>query len=97
LCEIHIKKKTFLAAAILPAGLFSTTSCKKDNGSLTTGGSYPRSVTIQYKVSSPAGFTQASQLTYTNETGGITTVRKIYKPRLGSVTDGRIVPIFQRK
>lgn len=52
---------TFLMAIVLLG-----TACKKDKKS-----GFPRTVTIEYKVSSNSGLNTAD-ITYTNETGGLT-------------------------
>lgn len=63
-------KKTVLFFALLVSGLFLQ-SCSKDKDDSPSSGTYPRTVSIEYKVTSPAGFTQLMQLQYTNESGGI--------------------------
>ncbi|MBS1755096.1 MAG: hypothetical protein KF741_10730 [Ferruginibacter sp.] len=60
-----MKLKTILVAFVALPSLLS--SCKKNNDD-----DYPKSVNIQYKVSSPSGLTQATSVIYMNETGALT-------------------------
>ncbi len=61
-------------------------SCKKDDDDSPNPSTYPKTVSIQYKVSSPAGFTQVMQLQYTNETGGINSMTNVALPFTKTIT-----------
>ncbi|MFT3980789.1 MAG: hypothetical protein QM687_09995 [Ferruginibacter sp.] len=74
------KRKTLFSAAVLCMALLLSQGCKKNNDDDSASSAYPKTVNIQYKVSSPAGFTQAMQIQYTNETGGINSATNITLP-----------------
>lgn len=48
-------------------------SCKKDKDDAPSSG-FPKEVTIEYKITATAGGITAADVTYTNETGGLSTV-----------------------
>lgn len=49
-------------------------SCKKDKDNDDAPGGFPKEVNIEYKVTATAGNLTKADVTYTNETGGISTV-----------------------
>lgn len=59
-----------LMALLLSASLLF--SCKKDKDDSPSG--FPREVNIEYKVTATAGNLTKADVTYTNETGGISSV-----------------------
>ncbi len=59
-----------LAVILLTAGLF--VSCKKDKPAPPGGGSYPKEVTIEYKLTVVSGGLTTCNVQYLNETGGLT-------------------------
>ncbi|MBO9561764.1 MAG: hypothetical protein J7621_03285 [Niastella sp.] len=63
-----VKLMTLLLSATL---LFS---CKKDKDNNDTPSSFPKEVNIEYKVTATAGNLTKADVTYTNETGGISSV-----------------------
>lgn len=63
---------------LLMAVVLLGTSCKKDKDDNKDSG-FPRTVTIEYKVSSGSSL-NAADITYTNETGGITRVENAALP-----------------
>jgi hypothetical protein len=71
--------KTILVALVALPCLIS--SCKKNNNN-----DYPKSVNIQYKVSSPTGITQATSVIYINETGALTNLSNQALPYTKSLT-----------
>lgn len=71
--------KTILVALVALPCVIS--SCKKNNSD-----DYPKSVNIQYKVSSPTGITQASSIIYMNETGALTNLSNQALPYTKSLT-----------
>jgi hypothetical protein len=60
-----------LMALLLSASLLF--SCKKDDDA-PSGSGFPKEVNIEYKVTATAGNLTKSDVTYTNETGGISSV-----------------------
>lgn len=67
----HTMQKTLLLFTVILSSFFILQGCKKDKDDSPAPATYPKTVNIQYKVTSAAGFTQLLQLQYTNETGGI--------------------------
>lgn len=63
-----MKQTTILLASLFFISLYST-SCKKKSDD-----SYPKTVSIQYKITPSAGITQATSVVYLNETGALTTL-----------------------
>jgi hypothetical protein len=88
-----LKNTTMLSSSylkqVLPILLFSGSfllaSCKKDKDH-SPAVSYPKTVSIQYKVTSVAGFTQLLQLQHTNETGGVASMNNVPLPFTKTIT-----------
>ncbi len=66
------KQPVKILALLLSATLLF--SCKKGNDNDDTPGGFPKEVNIEYKVTATAGNLTKADVTYTNETGGISTV-----------------------
>ena len=68
--------------SILMAVVLLGTACKKDKDKKS---GFPRNVTIEYKVSSNSGLSTAD-ITYTNESGGLTDVDNASLPFSRTIT-----------
>ncbi|MBC7936753.1 MAG: hypothetical protein H7Y86_15485 [Rhizobacter sp.] len=75
-----LNRGTIFLIFVLSVILFVTPGCKKDKDDNPGSGTYPRTVNIQYKVSSSTGFSQVMQMTYSNETGGLTNGTNVAMP-----------------
>ena len=73
-------KNTSVLLSVALAAVLAFSGCKKDDDDNSPGTSYPKTVSIQYKVSSAVGFTQLLQLQHTNETGGSTSMSNVALP-----------------
>jgi hypothetical protein len=67
--------RSILAASVL----IVSASCGKDDDDPAPS-SYPKNVSIEYKVSSPSGLNTAGSVIYKNETGGLTTLSNVALP-----------------
>lgn len=83
---LRSKTQVFFYALFFCAFATLVQSCKKDDDDSPNPSSYPKSVSIQYKVSSASGFTQALQLQYTNESGGIASMTNEPLPFTKTIT-----------
>jgi hypothetical protein len=64
-------RSILLAASVV----FLSASCSKDDdGPPPPSSSYPKNVSVEYKVSSSSGLSTAGSIMYTNATGGSTSV-----------------------
>lgn len=77
---ISLSKRLTCSCLFITAFMFVMQGCKKDKDDAPASGNYPKTVSIEYRVSSPAGFTQLMQLQYTNETGGIHSATNVSLP-----------------
>jgi len=83
---LRSKTQVFFYALFFCAFAVLVQSCKKDDDDSPNPSTYPKSVSIEYKVSSPAGFTQAMQLQYTNESGGTASMTNVPLPFTKTIT-----------
>jgi hypothetical protein len=63
--------KSILAASVL---IVSASCSKDDDGPEPPPSSYPKNVSVEYRVTSTSGLATAGSIMYTNATGGSTTV-----------------------
>ena len=63
----------FKSILLVASVLFVSASCGKDNDD-PPAPSYPKTVSVEYRVSSSTGLTTAASIIYKNETGGLTTL-----------------------
>lgn len=83
---LRSKTRVFLWGLLFSSFAILAQSCKKDDDNNSPGTSYPKTVSIQYKVSSPSGFSQLMQLQHTNETGGNASMTNVPLPFTKTIT-----------
>lgn len=67
-------KSILLTASVL----FVLASCSKDDD--PPASSYPKNVSVEYRVSSPSGIITAAQVVYRNESGSLTGLSNVSLP-----------------
>ena len=71
----------FTSILLVASVLFMSASCSKDDDDQDPPpSSYPKTVSVEYKITSPSGLTTAGSITYKNETGGLTTISNTSLP-----------------
>ena len=76
---MNVQKK-FLPTLMLGAAITLFSACSKgSDGGGGASGTYPRRVNIEYRASSPSGFSHCN-IIYTNETGGRTSLDSVALP-----------------